>query len=202
LRVSRLPYLRYDDLDPAAKEVWDSIVGSRADAMLNEQGGLTGPFNAFVRAPGVGRHLTALGLALRYETSIPRRLTEVAILTVGARWKAEFEWWAHAQMASRHGVADAVIEAIRLGEEPPFEAEDERTVYRAARQLAEDGQLSRGAYGDAEELLGHAGVVELITLCGYYTLISFLLNGLAVPLPSDATPAWGTTPACDATSSG
>jgi 4-carboxymuconolactone decarboxylase len=188
--MSRLPYLRYDDLDPAAKEVWDAIVGSRADAMLNEQGGLTGPFNALVQAPAIGRHLTSLGLALRYETSIPRRLTEVAILTVGARWQAEFEWWAHAQMARRHGVSDAVIEAIRQGEDPPFEAADEQAVHTAARQLAQAGHLSQPAYDAVQQLLGDSGVVELITLCGYYTLISFVLNGLAVPLPPDATPAW------------
>ena len=191
--MSRLPYLRYDDLEPAAKEVWDHIVGSRADAMLNEQGGLTGPFNALVHAPAIGKHLTALGLALRYETSIPRRLTEVAIITVGGRWQAEFEWWAHAQMARRYGVSDPVIEAIRQGEDPPFEADDERTVHAAARQLAGAGQLSQDTYDAVRELLGDTGVVELITLCGYYTLISFVLNGLAVPLPADAEPAWGAT---------
>src|ERR1700691_1838769 len=106
VRMRRLPYLRYDDLDPAAKEVWDAIVGSRADAILNEQGGLTGPFNAPGQAPASGRPLTSLGLALRYETSIPRRLTEVAILTVGARWQAEFEWWAHAQQGRRRAATD------------------------------------------------------------------------------------------------
>ncbi len=57
-------------------------------------GALTGPFNAFVQAPDVGRHLTSLGQVLRFETSIERRLPELAIITVGAHWKAEFEWWA------------------------------------------------------------------------------------------------------------
>lgn len=188
--VSRLPYLRRDTIDPERQNVWDSLVDSRGSSLVNEQGGLTGPFNAFVHAPAVGQHLTALGKTLRYGTSIERRLLEVAILTVGAHWKAEFEWWAHARMARRHGVTDAVIDAIARGEDPPFEAGDERTIYLAARQLTETSRLSDDLYGLVHQLLGDTGTVELITLCGYYTLISFLLNALEVPLPPDAIQTW------------
>jgi 4-carboxymuconolactone decarboxylase len=89
--VGRLPYLRRDELDQAGQEVRDSVAGSRGAALVNDQGAPTGSFNAFVRAPGAGRHLTALGRVLRFETSIECRLSRVAIITVGARWKAEFE---------------------------------------------------------------------------------------------------------------
>ncbi len=194
---SRLPYLRYDDLDPARRAVWDAIVGSRGGDLVDAGGGLVGPFNAFVHAPGVGERLTALGQVLRFETSIERRLTEVAIITVGARWKAEFEWWAHARMARRHGVPDAVVDAIGRGDDPPFTADDERTVYQVARQLTEAGQVDPGSYAAARRLLGDAGLVELVSLCGYYTLVSFLLNAFTVPLPPGAEPAWG-GPANDA----
>ena len=192
--ASRLPYLRYDDLDPDRRALWDAIVGSRGAALVNDQGGLVGPFNAFVHAPGVGRRLASLGHVVRFETSVERRLSEVAIITVGARWKAEFEWWAHARMAREHGVASAVVDAIGRGEEPPFEADDERAVYAVARQLADHGQVDSGAYAAAHRLLGDAGMVELVSLCGYYTLVSFLLNAFTVPLPPGAAPAWGTPP--------
>ena len=193
--MSRLPYVRRDDLDPDRQEVWDSVVGSRGDQLINEQGGLAGPFNAFVQAPDVGRHLTALGRVLRFETSIERRLSEVAIITVGAAWKAEFEWWAHSQMARKHGVPDAVVDAIGRGEDPPFEAADERTVYAVARQLTGSGRVDQETYDAAQRLLGDAGVVELVSLCGYYTLISFLLIAFTVPLPPGAAPAWPAAPA-------
>jgi 4-carboxymuconolactone decarboxylase len=188
---SRLPYLRYDDLDPDRRAVWDAVVGSRGDDLVNADGGLVGPFNAFVHAPGVGRRLTELGQVVRFETSIGRRLSEVAIITVGARWQAEFEWWAHARMARRHGVADEVVDAIGRGEDPPFTADDERTVYQVARQLTEEGQVEAGTYGAARRLLGDGGLVELVSLCGYYTLVSYLLNAFTVPLPPDAGPAFG-----------
>ena len=189
--MSRLAYLRYDQLDPDRQEVWDSVVGSRGGELVNAQGGLIGPFNAFVQAPGVGRHLSALGRVLRFETSIERRLTEIVIITVGARWKAEFEWWAHARMAREHGVADAVVDAIGRGEDPVFEAADERTVHAVARQLTDSGRLDQDTYDRAQRLLGDTGVVELVALCGYYTLVSFLLNAFAVPLPPGAAPVWG-----------
>jgi len=187
---SRLPYLRYDDLDPARRAVWDAVVGSRGDDLVNADGGLIGPFNAFVHAPGAGERLAALGQVLRFETSIERRLSEVAIITVGARWKAEFEWWAHARMAREHGVPGEVVDAIAREEDPPFEADDERVVYTVARQLAADGQLDQGAFAAAQRLLGDAGVVELVSLCGYYTLVSFVLNAFTVPLPEGAAATW------------
>jgi len=188
--MTRLPYLRYDELDAAGREVWDSVAGSRGGDLVNEEGGLIGPFNAFVRAPGVGRHLSRLGGRLRFRTSIERRLSELAIITVGARWKAEFEWWAHERLAREHGIADAVVEAIGRGDDPPFGADDERAVYTVARQLTETGQLDQRSYDAARSLLGEEGMVELVALCGYYTLVSYLLNAFDVSLPAGAHARW------------
>ena len=188
--MSRLPYLRYDDLDDAGKQVWDGVVGTRGAELVNDDGGLIGPFNIFVHAPGVGRHLSALGARLRFRTSIERRLSELAIITVAARWKAEFEWWAHARMAREHGVSEAIVAAIGHGEDPPFQADDERVIYAVARQLTETGQLDGDGYSAAHRLLGDEGMVELVSLCGYYSLISFMLNAFDVPLPPGAAPEW------------
>jgi 4-carboxymuconolactone decarboxylase len=189
--MSRLPGLRRDQLSPDGQAVWDAIVGTRGGRLVTADGTLAGPFNAFVHAPNVGRGLTDLGATVRFGTSVERRLTEVAIITVGARWRAEFEWWAHARMAREHGVAEAVIEAIRRGDEPPFDAGDERIVHAVASELARSGRVGDASYAAARDLLGDAGLVELVTLCGYYTLISFVLNAFDVPIPPGAAPAWG-----------
>lgn len=188
--MNRLPYLRYDELAADGQAVWDNVVGTRGDQLVNEYGGLVGPFNAFVHAPDVGRHLSALGATVRFGTSIERRLSELAIITVGARWNAEFEWWAHARMARRHGIPDAVVDAIARGEEPPFAVDDERVIYSLASQLVMTGRVSQDAYDAARELLGDAGMVELVSLCGYYTLVSFVLNAFDVPLPPGVAPTW------------
>ena len=188
--MTRIPYVRREELGPEGQQLWDSMVRPLGEQIVTAEGGLAGPFNAFVTAPDTGRRLSALGATVRFGTSIERRLSEIAIITVGARWQAEFEWWAHAAMAREHGVADAVVEAIGRGEDPPLEADDERAVYAVARQIAQSGRLDQEIYDAAHRLLGDAGMVELVSLCGYYTLISFLLNAFAVPLPPDASPMW------------
>jgi len=189
--MSRLSPLRRDDLDDSGRAVWDGLESSRGRSLVDEEGGLVGPFNAWVHAPVVGRRLSGLGATLRFETSIERRLLELAIIVVAAHWKAEFEWWAHARMAREHGVADDVVDAIRRGETPAFAAGDEALVYEFARQLVQGGRVDDPTYAGAAGLLGDHGVVELVSLCGYYTLVSFTLNAFTVPLPLGAEPAWG-----------
>jgi len=188
--MTRIPYLRRAELGPEGQQLWDSIADGRGDVVVTGENGLAGPFNAFVTAPGAGRRLASLGATLRFFTSIERRLSEIAIITTGAQWQAEFEWWAHAQMAREHGVAGAVVDAIGRGEDPPFEAGDERAVYSVARELGRTGRLGQETYAAAHAFLGDAGMVELVSLCGYYTMISFLLNAFEVPLPPGVAPRW------------
>jgi 4-carboxymuconolactone decarboxylase len=188
--MSRLPEMHRDQLTPAGKAVWDSIVATRGDHVVSADGALIGPFNAMVHAPDAGGPLGSLGAALRFGTSLGRRLTEVAILTVASRWQAEFEWSAHARIAREAGVPDGVIDAIGAGTDPELTADDERIVHATARELVISGHLSPASYAAAHGLLGDTGVVELVALCGYYTTISFLLNAFEVPLPAGAEPMW------------
>jgi len=186
--MSRLPLQTREALDHDAQEVWDSITASRG-AIVADEGHLIGPFNAWVTAPTIGGRLAELGAALRFESSIERRLLEVAIITVGAHWKAEFEWWAHSRMALHYGVSADAVAAIAAGDEPAL-ADDEAVVYAVARQLVHTGHVDGPAYDAAHQLLGDRGIVELVTLCGYYTLVSFSLNAFDVPLPPGEEPTW------------
>ena len=139
--MNRLPYLRRDELGPAGQALWDGLVDGRDAMLVGEHGGLVGPFNAFVTAPDTGKYLSSLGAKVRFGTSLERRLSEIAIITTGARWQAEFEWWAHARMAVEHGVAQSAVGAIGCGQDPGFEAADERAVYAAAHELSHTGRL-------------------------------------------------------------
>jgi 4-carboxymuconolactone decarboxylase len=188
--VSRLPFPSRDQLGDEGQAVWDSVVASRGSQAVSDQGRMTGPFNAFVQAPDVGRHLEPLGAVVRFGTSVERRLAEIAIMTVAAHWKAEYEWQAHVRMARGHGVPEPVIEAIARGDDPPLVADDERAVYTVARQLTETGRLSQDVYEAAHSALGDAGMVELISMCGYYTLVSFVLGAFDVPLRPGTQPQW------------
>jgi 4-carboxymuconolactone decarboxylase len=192
--MSRLPPLRRDDLDETGGALWDLIVSTRSSAVIDEDGGLRGPFNPWLHAPELGRRAAELGWQLRAGSSVERRLLELAIITTGARWKSEFEWWAHVPMARQHGVTDDVIDAIGRGEDPPLSKDDERAVYTAAKQLSEDGRLDAETYAAAHGFLGDRGMVELVSLVGYYALVSFTLNAFEIGLPPGTTPTFAEPP--------
>jgi 4-carboxymuconolactone decarboxylase len=190
--VTRLPPVRPTDLDDDGRALWDRLIETRGAALQGPDGALIGPFNAFVTAPTVGARLAELGGILRFETSVDRRLLEVAIITTGARWRSEFEFWAHARMAREHGVAKEVVDAIAAGDpSPPFDHDGDRVVHAVATQLGATGRIDDDTYAAARALLGDRGLVEIVALCGYYTLISFTLNAFDVRLPEGATPRWG-----------
>ncbi len=109
---------------------------------------------------------------------------------MAARWQAEFEWWAHAGLARGAGIPDAAIEAICNREPPTLPDETTAIVHELAHQLTERGQVEPTTYQAALEALGEEGLVQLVCLCGYYTLVSFTLNAFDVPLPDGATPQW------------
>jgi 4-carboxymuconolactone decarboxylase len=186
--MTRLPLQTRETLDDDGREVWDAITASRG-SIVADDGALIGPFNAWVTAPGIGGRLAGLGAALRFESSIERRLLELAIITVAARWQAEFEWWAHSRMALQHGVSQDAVDAIARGATPPL-PDDERVVHAVARQLVDDGHVDRDTYDEARARLGDRGLVELVTLCGYYTLVSFTLNAFDAALPPGEATTW------------
>jgi 4-carboxymuconolactone decarboxylase len=191
--VDRLPPRPRAQLDEAGQELWDQLVASRGDQLVGAEGGLLGPFNAWVHAPAVGSRLAGLGAALRYDISLDRNLIELAILTVGAHFRSEFEWWAHSRMARRHGVAEEVISALAAGDEPVFEEEKQLVVHQVASELVTTGRLSETTHTVARSRLGDVQLVELVTLCGYYTLVSLTLNAFDVSLPPGAARQWPTT---------
>jgi len=102
--MTRIPYLRRDELGPEGQQLWDGLVSGQGDLVAAAGGGLAGPFNAFVTVPGAGRRLSSLGATLRFGTSIERRLSEIAIITTGARWQAR-KW--QLTQTSRSGPASS-----------------------------------------------------------------------------------------------
>jgi 4-carboxymuconolactone decarboxylase len=190
--MTRLTPLTRTDLNEEQTEVWDSLIENRGAGLdlIGSDGSMIGPFNAFVTAPKVGRRLSSLGALLRFRTSIDRRLSEVAICTVGAYWQSEFEFWAHAPMAIEHGVDQAVIDALREGRTPQFERDDERVVHAVVSQLLERHRVDPETYTAARDLLGEPGLVELVSTVGYYCLISLTLNLFEVALPEGGSPSW------------
>ena len=187
--MSRLGAVRPADATSAQREVIDAIAGGARGrgrplgSLLDERGGLAGPFNAWVHRPDLGLVVQSLGERLRFHGTLPGAAREIAILAVGAKWMAEYEWWAHSKLGRREGVSDETIEAIHRGERPLLSDPAEQAAYDFTIALLETGRVDPASYDAARSHLGDGGLVELVTLAGYYTLVSFTLNAFEVPLP-------------------
>lgn len=158
------------------------------DAILaGPRGRVRGPLAIWLHRPGLAEHAQALGQYCRYDSSLEPRLSELAILTMASLWRAEFEWWAHHPIALKAGISAEITESIRLGEMPEFARKDEAVVYEFVHSLVENRQVPDALYQRAVQVLGQDGVVDLVGLSGYYTLISMTLNVFDI-LPPDGEP--------------
>lgn len=172
----RLPPLPPEDLSPEQSEVARSI-------LAGPRRSLDGPFRAWLRSPVLAERLQRLGEYVRFDNVLPRRLSELAILITARHWTAQFEWYAHHPLALEAGLDPAVAAAIAADREPAAMAADERAVYDFATQLHRTGRVGDAAYDVALAAFGEQGVVDLIGICGYYTIVAMTLNVAEVALP-------------------
>ena len=188
--MGRLAPVTFEQLNEDQRALWENITtGPRGNperphgGLAGEDGALIGPFNALFQSPQIGDAVQQLGAALRYGTSLPADLLEVAILTVGGEWRANFEFWAHARLGAAAGVPQAAIEAIRDGETPQFDDPRHAAVYAFGRELIETRRVSDERYEALKELVGEQGVFEVASVMGYYALVSIALNTFDVGMP-------------------
>jgi 4-carboxymuconolactone decarboxylase len=177
--MSRIPFPTPETMSDAQRQVYERIVSG-------PRGRLVGPLRAALHNPELAERWQAFGALLRYGTSLPPRVSELAIVVTARRWNSQIEWHIHAQAAADAGIAPAVLEAILARRAPAFETDADEIVYEYARQLQETGQVPPPLYARAVEHWGVAGVVELTAVIGYYTMVSMTLNAHEIPMPDDA----------------
>jgi 4-carboxymuconolactone decarboxylase len=179
--MSRLPSLRYNEMTAEQRRVHDEIAAG-------PRGKVVGPLKVWLYSPEFADRAQKLGAYVRYHSTLPAELSELAILVTARLWQADFEWYAHVGPACAAGIPDAVIAAIRVGAEPALDDAKSRAVYAVARELHETRALSDQTYGHAEAALGREGLVDLVGLLGYYTLISMTLKAFDLPSPDGSHP--------------
>lgn len=183
----RLPDLAPEEMTADQRRVYEAI-------LAGPRGAVQGPLRVWLHSPDFAEPAQALGARCRYGSSLPPRLSELAILIVGAFWKAGFEWHAHAPAGLDAGLDPATLEAIRKGGEPTFEHEDEAAVHALCRELLNDRRISNPTFARALDLLGPRGVVDLVGIVGYYGLICMTIVGFEVAPPEGATDPFGDRP--------
>ena len=174
--MTRLTELTPEEMTPEQKEAVAGILAGPRNR-------LAGPMNAWLRSPDFCDKAQRLGAFCRFQSSLDKRISELAILLTARHWRAQFEWYAHAPMALAAGLDKAIVDAIRERRRPERMADDETVVYDLFHQLYEARRVEDATYARAKALFGERGVVDLVGVMGYYSLVSMSLNTFEVPLP-------------------
>ena len=176
----RLSPIDRDDLNDEQRTVLEAIEsGPRGEGRAGI--GMIGSFGAWVRAPSVGWAIQGAGEAIRFNTSLPPNIQEVAICTAGVHHRFHFEFSAHRALAIKAGVSEQALDQLAAGEHPDFSG-DEQLSYSIASQMLNQHRILDDTYAHGLEVFGETAMIELVTNVGYYCLISLTLNAFEIPL--------------------
>ena len=178
----RFSTLTPETMTPDQKRVADAIQSGPRGT------GLRGPFNALLRSPDLCDLVQRVGAYVRYNTSIPQRLNELAIIMAGRKWGAQYEFYAHRRLAIEAGLKASIADAIAANQRPADMAPDEAIVHDFVAEMLATGHVSDAAYQRVKDAFGERGVMDVVGAVGYYSLVSMVLNVARVPLPPGVEP--------------
>ncbi|MDA0769243.1 MAG: hypothetical protein BZY79_01675 [SAR202 cluster bacterium Casp-Chloro-G4] len=164
--MARVPYVSRDELDAEGQQVYDQIAADRGRTEVGLQ------FRALLNSPKAAGHLTSVGATLRFNSSIPEGLKELAISTTGREWDSDIIWTAHSTLAAKGGISDASLESVRTRKDPESLTDDEATVTRFVHELLQDKKVSDDTFATAQDLLRVQGVVDLSLIVSYYSALA------------------------------
>ncbi len=179
LTGERLPEMTLDQMTPAQRNIAEAI-------MNGPRGRMSGPFNAWLRNPVLADRLQKVGEYVRFDTSLDKRINEMAILMTAQAWGSQYEWYAHAPFALKAGLDPDVLKAIGAGRKPETMKDDEAIVWEFSTQLRRDHGVDDAIYARALEKFGEQGIIDLVAVNGYYEVVSMTLNVAHVKPPAEA----------------
>jgi 4-carboxymuconolactone decarboxylase len=179
--MARFEILEREQMSSQQREVADVITSG-------PRGALKGPFLALIHNPALASKAQALGEHLRYGTGLPAALVEIAILVTARRWACDYEWAAHARIAREAGLREAVIEPLSRGVRPENMDHRESIVHDFAHETVWRGEPSDASFDAIAATLGKPASLDLLAVCGYYSMLAFVLNTARLPLPAGASP--------------
>jgi 4-carboxymuconolactone decarboxylase len=174
---------RFPRLDGAQMSTRQREVAAQIAA--GPRGEVRGPFLALIHHPELAQRLQQLGEQLRWGAKLPPRLVELAVLVTARRWTCQHEWCMHEKLARKAGLADEIISAIARNEIPAMDTEA-TAVHAFCTEAHASGRVSDPAFDAVKARFGLEGALELLALCGYYSLMAMVLNTAGFPLPDNA----------------
>jgi len=182
LTGERMVAIPPDQMSPAQRSVADAILSGPRKS-------IGGPFNAWLRSPELADRLQKVGEYVRFNSSLDRRVNEMAILMTAQAWGSQYEWYAHAPLAIKAGLDPAIVAAIGTGRKPDNMKDDEAIVWEFSTQLRRDHGVDDAIYAKALEKFGEQGIMDLVAVNGYYDVVSMTLNVARVaPPPGEEIP--------------
>jgi 4-carboxymuconolactone decarboxylase len=181
--ITRFAPPKADELTQAQKAWADMIAAPPRNAKF-----VNPPYRAYIRNPDLAPRLSALSDYLRWNTSLPPRLSELAILITARQWTAHYEWFAHYPLALKGGLDPNVANDIAAGRRPDNMKDDEAALYDLATALYHDRKVSDPIYKAALEKFGERGIMDIIGIIGYYDLVSMTLITMQAEAPNDSVP--------------
>jgi 4-carboxymuconolactone decarboxylase len=181
--INRFTPLKAEELTPPQKAWADMIAAPPRNAKFTAP-----PYRAYIRNPDLAPKLSALSEYLRWHTSLPPRLSELAILITARQWTAQYEWFAHYPLALKGGLDPKVADAIAAGQRPDSMKDDEAALYDLATALYRDKKVSDPVYKAALEQFGERGIMDIIGIIGYYDITSMTLITMQAGAPNDSVP--------------
>jgi 4-carboxymuconolactone decarboxylase len=178
----RLPPIPPERMTEAQKKAVEEFRAAR-----NAEVG--GPFAPLLRSPEVMNRARAMGDYLRFKSVLPPRLSEFAILITARQWTQNYEWDTHNRIALQAGLSQEIVGALADGRRPERMAEDEDILYSFCTELQRQQSVSDGTYARAVGKFGEQGVIDMIGISGYYTLLAMVLNTARTPVPAGRQPA-------------
>lgn len=185
--ADRMPPIASDKLTPEQKAAVDAVVAG-------PRGHLVGPFIVLMRSPEFMNRLQKTGEYLRFNSAMPPRLSELAILITARAWTQQFEWVHHLAIGKKAGLASEICDAIAEGRRPDKMADDEAIVHDLLMELIRNRSVSDTTYARAREKFGERGIVDLVGIHGYYSLLAMLMNTACTPLPDGLAPGLSPLP--------
>ncbi len=177
-----------DRLPPLPQSQWSEAQRACAQEIIEgPRKAVIEPFIPLLRSPELCTHAQRMGEYLRYRSAIGLRLSELAILVTARHWSQPVEWAIHAPIAVREGINAAAVEAIGLDQRPVLTRSDEQVVYDFSVQSLVDKKVGDATWAAAQAELGEQGVVDLLGIIGYYTMLSVVMNGARTPAPTNPT---------------
>lgn len=164
----RFPQLTMDQLDARQKPLGEQV-------MKVSSVGLAGPYNPMMRSPVLGQKLFDLFAYLRWDTSVPVKLNEFAIIIIGRQWRSQVEWFAHAPLAQKAGLSPDIIADLKANKRPANMAEDEATVYDFVTELTTTHKVSDETFTRAKKIFNDQHIVDLTAVAGNYVMVAMLL---------------------------